>query len=549
MRAKLPYLQGLSVWLPGLLLLWVGISAASDPEQVGEAAYVDLPCDWVYVRSLTIKRENVFGVQERYAETFYGRLANCLHVTTREGVIRRGLRFAPGDRVCRNDFEAAIRRLRAYQFLHGNIDIDLHVEGDSADVTVKTRDTWTTRPALAFSKEGSLLTWSVSLEEQNLFGLGKGLGGKLAHEEPHDYWGIWYRDPQLAGSDIFLRISTFEGEDLRSRKIDLLRGYSQTTTPWGLNLQGRWHNSLYIDRRGGLEGPEWEWQHRLLLVTGGPRVAGSGPWALRLKPALSIMSDRFAPRAGEALYPGTGLAAREIRSLGLEVDYVYERFSQRSGIDRFDRREDFNLGTDLQAQVGYSAESMGADADGLYLSVVGSQGLSLGPRRFAQAHFVCTGQIIDACAENLRITSALRYYDNLTARHTIATRLGFSYGVNLYPQSIFTMGASSGLRGFEAYRFWGERRMIYNLEDRITVLRDLLGLLTVGVTLFADGGLTWEAGEPERARPRAGAGIGLRLLGTRTRGALVSRIDLGFPVLGGDEEDGAVLSISAGQVF
>ena len=157
--------------------------------------------------------------------------------------------------------------------------------------------------------------------------------------------------------------------------------------------------------------------------------------------------------------------------------------------------------------------------------------------------------IIGGCGEDFRITSALRYYDNLSVRHTIATRMAFDYGLALYPQSILTLGANSGLRGFEAHRFWGERRIVWNLEDRMTIVRDLLGLLTIGVTVFADGGLAWESGEPERARPRAGAGLGLRLLGSRTRGALVSRIDIGFPVLGGEQDDGAVLSIGAGQVF
>ena len=388
---QVQYWQGLSRWAAGLILLIGSGAAAADEPQIGEAAYVDLPIECVYVRSLSIDRQNVFGAQDRYATAFYGRMANRLHVVTREGVIRRGLRFKPGDYVCRGEFAAAIRRLRGYQFIHGNIEIDFHVVGDSADVIVHTQDTWTMRPALTFSKEGSLLTWSVSLEEQNLLGWGKGLGAKIAHEDPHDYWGIWYCDPQLAGSNVYLRISTFEGQDLRSRKIDIHRGFEQTSTPWGVDLQGRWHNALSIDRRGGLDGPEWEWQHRTLLMTAGPRIAGRDPWALRIKPAMSIISDDYAPRIGESLYPGEALASREIRSFGLEADFVYERFSQRTGIDRFDRREDFNLGTHVRAQVGYSAKDLGADVDGLFIRMSGTQGLSLGPRRFVQAQLVGAG--------------------------------------------------------------------------------------------------------------------------------------------------------------
>jgi len=444
--------------------------------------------------------------------------------------------------------------MRAYCSLHNSIDVslDLCAEGDSFDLAIGTQDVWTTRPTLEFRKDGRLLTWSVGLSESNLLGLGKGVGLTLGESELRSYLSCWYRDPQFIGRGILLTVAIQAGDEIEAQALGLIRPLDRAVTPWGIQLEAKNYSGLFLDRRGGLDGPEWESDRWLVSMATGPRLVGTKKTALWLKPAVYLTSERYEPPADSSAGQASDLPAlqrREIRAVGVEFDLLHERYSQRSGINTFFRCEDFNLGTELRLRVGYSPRSFGASEDGFFFLLQGLQGLPMGSRQFLLGSVWGMGQFIDERFEDVRFRSALWYYNNLTRRQTLATRLRCDLGVRLAPQAVFSMGARSGLRGFETFRFWGERVIVLNIEDRVALMENLMGLLTIGVVCFVDGGLAWEAGHHGEARPRIGTGIGLRLLGSRGRGALVTRVDIGFPVIGADGDSGPVLSIGAGQMF
>ncbi len=517
--------------------------------EAGETAYAPIPGGCGVVRTLRIERQDIFAPEEPYARTFYARFANGLHIVTRESVIRRGLRFSEGDRICQGDLDAAVRRLRSYPFLHAAIDVTAEADGDSVDLTIRTRDTWTTRPAFEFRAEGGLFRWSAALEEWNVLGTGKGVGLVVGHDDLDHYFGGWVRDSQLLGTEMRLLAASFGGGEVEAHQLVLVRHFERAVTPWGLRVEGLYRDAAMIDRRGGLDGPEWRVEEWLLSAAGGPRVAGSERTALRLKPAVYLKSERYARPTSGGVYPGADLARREIRALGAEVDLMCERYSQRSGINSFHRREDFNLGTDLRLRLGYSPRAAGALEDGFFFWLRLWQGLPMGPRQFLWATISAMGLVASGEVGDCRSLAAVRYYHNLSDRHTLALRLQGRWGVGLPPQRVFTLGAESGLRGFEAFRFWGERALLCNLEERGVLVGNLFGLVTLGLTGFVDTGLIWRAGHHEQARPRVGAGVGLRLLGSRTQGSLVTRVDIGYPILGGAADRGLVLSVASGQVF
>ncbi len=548
-----------ALFAPPLLMLMLpalgATAGAGGPDQpeIGEETYVDIPSECAIVRRVTIRRSNIFSADETHAGSFYGRWANHLHIVTRERVIERALRFAPGERVCRADLEAAIRRLRALGVLHSNIDLAVEpVSGDSIDVTVKTRDAWTTRPSVQFRKDGGVVTWSLGVSELNLLGLGKGLGFELGHGEIKPYYGGWYRDPQLTPLDLYLYAGLFEGDDLWWRTLLVEKPYERAATPWGLRLWASGFRGLVVDHRGGLDGPEWNSDQRLLAVAGSIKLWGGTHTAVRFGPAIHLVRERYRSPAGDPSAAGRyggPLQDRDVRMLGAEIDFTRERFSQRASVNAFRRREDFDLGTRVEVRAGYSGRRWGAARDGCFVTGEGYQGLSLGTRQFMLGTFLGESQVIAGRAEDLRLQLGVSYYRNLDERQTLAAALRHGLGVRLAPQAVHTLGVITGLRGFESYSFWGDRMLLLNLEDRIMLVDDLLGLLSAGLTLFTDWGVAWPEGRPLEARPRANVGLGLRLLGSRTSGTLATRLDVGFPVLGGPEGADPVLSIGAGQVF
>ncbi len=521
---------------------------------IGEIAYVDLPGGSAYLRSLTVICHNIFPESDQYSRAFYGKVANALHMTTRKSVIRRGLGFSEGDLVSRDDLEAAIRKLRTYYFLHSDVEMNICPVADSLDITIETRDIWTTRPLLEFRKSGGLVTWSAGLEEYNLFGGGKGLGFTIGHDEYQPYYGGWLRDPQFCNSNLLCRLVVFSGKSLKMQRLDFEHPFNHVAVNWGLMWASRNYEGTFVDRRGGLDGPEWQQEKWKISAAGGPKIFNSGKNALWLKPAVYMISERYhSPKPGTAdaalaatLSP---ILARDIRATGVELHFMHENYSQRAGINSFYRREDFNLGSDFRLRAGYSPEAFGATRDGLFFKLQMIQGLSLGKRQMLNFSLWSEVEYISDRFEDLRVISQLWYFRNLSRQQTLAMHIKSSWSHRILPQKIFTMGVENSLRGFEAYCFSGERTVIANIEDRLVVFDNIAGLMTLGLAGFIDGGVAWNSDERKQARPHIAAGIGLRILGSRTRGTLVTRIDLGFPIAGRNDDDGPVLSVAAGQAF
>jgi Omp85 superfamily domain len=540
-----------------LILACSFTAAASEGDgqaEIGEIAYVELPGDYAIVRSISVTCQRIFPATDAYADTFYGRMVNTLHITTNPAVIRRGLGFREGDQVSREDLAAAVRKLRSYYFLHSDIEFSVNPVADSIDVVVQTRDIWTTRPLFEFRKSGRLLTWSAGLEEYNLFGGGKGLGFSVGHNETQPYYGGWYRDPQLFGQDLLLRLAAYSGDDLKLQNFDLVKPFNRAGVPWGVKLDLMGYKGSRTDYRGGLDGPEWHIDSWEVDAAFGPRIYFSGKSAWWLKPAVYLVHEQYTPPPSGSSDASLAenyspLVDRDVRAIGLELHYMHERYSQRAGINSFYRREDFNLGSDFRLRAGYSSREYGGASDATFFRFRLVQGFPMGTHQFMMASAWGEALYGSGRFSDVRTRSNLWYYRNLSHRNTMAIHLLGHFGTEIIPQRMFTMGVETGLRGFEAFSFSGERVIVMNLENRYLLIDNLAGLVSVGLAGFVDGGLAWRAGTHEAARPRIAAGIGLRLLGSRTRGALVTRIDLGFPLTGHDHDSGPVLSIAAGQAF
>lgn len=555
-RVAACFLLALIVLATGNVVVALADEAGAESEEPEE--YFWLPRQRMVLRSLTIERENVFPEDDPYAASFYGRLANSLHIVTRKHVIRRGVRMAPGDTVTAERLGSVMRRLRTYYFLHDDVRFDLAFSGDSLDLGVTTRDVWTTRPTFQFRKTGDLLTWSVGLEEGNLMGWGKGVGVFLGEGEIRPFWGLWYLDRQFMSTQAYFRAVVSRGEDTELTDLSLGRPFERALTQWGFEIEASDYEGPFIDRRGGLDGPEWTSDQWTISSSFGPRVAGRRRTALRIKPAAYMKHERFAPPDSSEIscyagLPGecnlTGLRDRDIRGVGLELDYVHERFTERTDINSIRRREDFNLGTEFRLRLARSFEAWGATEDGWVVQLEGLQGKPLGPKSFLRSTFKGTTEVKGGRAEDARFWSSTAFYSRLSSFQTIAVRLRADFSRRAIPQKVFTMGAESALRGFEAYSFWGEQLLQLNLEDRWVMWDNLLGLLSIGAVTFLDVGVAWNEGDHRNSTARASAGAGLRLLGSRTRGAFVTRVDLGYPVLGRRSGDGWILSIAAGQAF
>jgi hypothetical protein len=550
---------------PHVLFLLLALASPARPTPipppiVAEADSLLPPGPALIVRSIQLQRENVFRPDEPETGRFYARLANALHRVTAARVIRRGLYFAEGDTLRGPELEASLRRLRAYPFLRPNASAEASVAADSIDVRIRTQDDWSTLPEITYGRQGRLLNWTAGLHEENLGGLGKDLLVMIGQTDGEAFWSGGYGDYQLLGSPVTLLGTVTHGPDIDAADGWLERPLDRAAVPWALRGEAHRFLGRVVDHRGGLHGPEYCDNLRRFSLAAGPRVGGGDSWGFWLAPALHLTEARYVPAADRDGWRGGGaglgeggpaerLRERNVRALGLAAGILQERYTVWSCVETLRSWEDVNLGAYLWMMAGASTRRLGAARDALYWSLEGRRGLALGPDRYALLALSGSGLVARGRVSDGRLGAALRCYQRLTARQSLALRISGNATRDLAPQDLPTMGAESGLRGFDAYRFWGERIAQANLEDRVLLVVNAMGLVSVGVVGFVDGGVAWQGDGRRAGRTRVCAGGGLRVQGTRTGGNLVTRIDVGRPIAGGEPGDGWVVSIGTGQAF
>jgi hypothetical protein len=146
-----------------------------------------------------------------------GRILSHLHVTSRDGTIRRDLRFAPGDTVDTLAVGESMRLLRQRPYL-ANAEIVGVRCGESRDVDlhVVTTDRWSLTPSFGAQANSSY----GGVEERNLFGLGRQASISVASRQGKMGGAIGYGDPYLFALPVAARFRAAryaDGAELRGR--------------------------------------------------------------------------------------------------------------------------------------------------------------------------------------------------------------------------------------------------------------------------------------------------------------------------------------------
>jgi len=230
------------------------------------------------------------------------------------------------------------------------------------------------------------------------------------------------------------------------------------------------------------------------------------------------------------------------------VDFVRERH-----LNLFDRIEDLNLGNVFDAEFAYSWRTLDALDDEPILTSSDRQGFDLGHGRKAFLFGLITGRYHDGDVRNavLEVEGIAYYRLNLPYDNTLVSHVKLDLGRNLDRDVQIFLGNFNGLRGFDTRQFAGEKRFVFNLEDRLFFVNDLFHLVSIGAVVFFDSGYVWKPNQGVDFRRLAtSAGIGLRLDALRGAGEALFRLDLGVPITdGGSGNYGPGVTISSGQGF
>ena len=459
------------------------------------------------------------------------RIANRLHVPTREHIIRRELLFETGDPLDRELIDQTERNLRGLWFLRDarvetvEVDEDLDGRPERIDVLVTTWDRWSLAPRLDFSQVQNRTIWEIGASEKNFLGFGKSI--TVSHRQNLDRVTdrLRYQDPQLLGSNVGLAASVANLSDGHERLVTIDRGYLSVRDPWAFSagIVSLARTEPIVE--DGVEIERLPLHGEFVDLELGRALLRGANHAVRMHGAYRAHEVRVGGDLRDYAGPEVGLRS------------VTHRFVRLTHVNQFERTEDFNLGTESHAVLRLSTPAFGGQ-EATFVSAGHRHGL-----RLRDDHFVVIGVGFDGRRErgawrNTVAAVNARYLRKHSPRTAFVGKLDYAHGHDFDPEVQLRLGAETGLRGYPVRQFTGTRSLLLTAEERVFFADDVWQLFSFGVAGFVDSGFVWPAGHAVHLGDlRTGVGVSL-LVGSHrlaSRGGV--RFDLGYalnPVEGPD---------------
>lgn len=539
-----------------LLLCAAGASAAEGPRLSSAPAAIAPPAPppdlgGAHIRSVRIERKNVFDPEIPGEDWLIFRLANRIHIPTREPNIRRELLFTPGDHWDPLAVLQSERNLRANgSFRWAEIRPERRPDG-AVEAVVWTQDSWTTNPRLSVGTEGGESFLGYGLEEGNALGRGKSvLVDRLRKGARHSNTYA-YGDPRLLGSRLRLDASFSDNSDGDSSSLSVTRPFFSLETDTALGTAWRRQLGEAVLFRDGEEWSKHDFRRRVNEASIGGRL-GDDRRAFVQRAELGWYSDLATHSATGDTKPGQLPSNRELNGPTVGYSWVRPDFVKEAYLDAMERVEDFNLGNEFAVRGGWMPKAFGSDRDRAMFNGSMQQGLRLAPGRFMIARVGLRGRTAGGAWENGLITGDFNAFwkTQLLLPQTWVLHAEYTGGRILDKENQVSLGGDTGLRGYKNNAFVGERAILVNFEDRLFVDREWFHLARIGAVLFFDAGSVATAGSGfSLARFKSDVGIGLRGASTRSKSGMVGRIDLAYALNGGPGGSRWVLGVRAGQAF
>ena len=452
------------------------------------------------------------------------RIANRVHVRTRDRVVLRELLFDTGDPLDVELVEQTERNLRGLPFLRDArvettpVDDDLDGRVDRVDVRVTTWDRWSLAPRFDLSQVQDRTIWEVGASEKNLLGWGKAVtvSHRLNLDRTTDQ--LVYEDHQLAGSSVGLTGSLAKLSDGNEQFLLLDRGYLSLQDPWAVSVGGGSFSRTDPIFENGVETGRLRHRGHWGDVEVGRAVQRRGDHALRIHGAYRLRDERV------------GSDGRDFGIVEVGLRSISHRFVRLTHLNQFERTEDINLGAESYGTLGISSPALGGqDGQVVVLAAGHTRGVPFRDDHFLLASVGFGGRHEQGTWRNTLTDVGLRYLRKHAVRHALVGKAEYRHGHNFDPEVQLLLGAESGLRGYPVRQFAGDRSLLLSVEERWFVADDVGQLLSLGAAAFVDSGFVWSAPEAvDLGDLKTGVGISLLVGSNRlsSRGGI--RLDLGY---------------------
>jgi len=515
--------------LLALLLCLLPIPAAAQEVPTCEPLFASAPL----IDAVEVIHQPPLGAGDRLPPPLSPTTVNQLHATTRPGIIERELLFHTGERLERERLRDTLRHLRSLGYLRREQISCTPLPDNRVRVVVEAQDAWSIEPILDLAMVDAGTAWTVGVRDTNLGGYGKRLAATYANRFGDPQVALHYLDPRLAGSWWQGSVDATNTGSGESGAVGLAHPFYSLETEWAasLRLAHRRGDEGVVDDgvvtsgyRAIRQSTRVEWARA--LVAGAPVVHRAGLFA-------AATGRRFTPTASTTTLP----TDRSENAIGLfyrrlGVDFITERH-----LDHFDRPEYVNLANDFSVEAGLSATALGSDEAALLFALSDRDGHRWTPGRWLRGSLSASGRLVGGRLENVEagvgVVGVVQHtpLDTALFSHTLLARANLLTTRHLDDDRFLSVGASTGLRGYNDHAITGDTRLRLTVEDRLFATPRIGGMVALGGLAFVDSGTVWRHAEGfDLASLATSVGVGLRLAWPVAASEQVIRLDLAVPL-------------------
>ncbi len=466
------------------------------------------------------------------------KIANDVHIQTREDVIRNELLFKEGDLYDQRLIDESARHLRRLGFI-GDISITSDTLPNSTiDVVVRTHDRWTLSPSMSVQYGGGVSGFGVGVREENLLGTGQKaqVGYNRLSDRTNPNGGeVGFTEPRLFGSWWSSSAQFRDADELRQASLDVQRPFYADAADWaarGYASTGQVRIRQY--QNGEVARDDYLKQENELVWL----ASSSGTDA-----KLQVAAAYYRVRASS-----DSMELRPFDNVDLvigSVSILQRDFYKGSFIENFGRVEDVPVGYQAGLAFGRNLHFSKLGWVNYFARAFGQGSVRFGGGLSGNYKASITSYFIGNTPNEMTVSATALHFWRMMPNQTLLGRITTTIGSHWSPSSQLTLGSFSGLRGYRSNEFAGQRLLLVNLEHRMFSLLSVW-FFKLGTSFFFDSGVVWNQGQGFWNQPfHSAAGIGLQFESGKNLGNGIFRIDFAYNMA----QRRVALVFSANQVF
>jgi outer membrane protein assembly factor BamA len=545
----------------------VNCAAAADPEPAGTGTRVspqdggmtDVPSPAeleqrnASIRAIHIDVDDIFDKDDPRENGFMYRVANDLHLSTRDGTIREQLLFHPGEPWSAQKAEETARMLRERNYLSEAEVVPTAYDPvtNSVDVTVRVRDVWTLEPGVGVGRAGGENKSRIRLADENFLGLGEEIALEYKSSVDRSGVGIEFRDPNVFNSWWGVGAHYADTSDGSIAAFSLEHPFYSLDSRWSLGFAGQSDDQVTSLYDLGHTVDEFDSAYDSFGVQGGRSRGLVNGWTRRWLAGYRYDRAKFDYTTGGKT-PSTAKPEDRLLSypwVGIEL--LQDRYQTTHNHDQIGRVEDLNVGMRLLASVGFASPSLGSDRSAGILALEGHLGRLMGEDDTLLVDGGWSGRLESGSTADSLVQANAHWYDDFDEKNLFDISMDAAHAHALDLDQQLQIGGDTGLRGYPLRYQNGDTRALFTVEERYFTDWYPWRLFRVGGAVFADYGRMW--GQAPLATEPLGwlgdAGIGLRIGNQRSGIGNVLHIDLAFPIGGPSDIDSMQLLLEAQKSF